>query len=59
MGHHILAGRKIYVSIGKPLAGRSMVVITRSGHFAAPGCIVVNSMAEAVAASRGATQCLS
>jgi len=53
MGHHILAGRKTYESIGKPLPGRSMVVITRSGGFAAPGCIVVNSVAEAVAACRG------
>jgi len=53
MGHHILAGRKTYESIGKPLPGRSMVVITRSGDFAAPGCIVVNSVAEAVAACRG------
>jgi len=53
MGHHILAGRKTYESIGKPLPGRSMVVITRSGDFTAPGCIVVNSVAEAVAACRG------
>jgi dihydrofolate reductase len=53
MGHHILAGRKTYESIGKPLPGRSMVVITRSGDFTAPGCIVVNSVAEAIAACRG------
>lgn len=53
MGHHVLAGRKTWESIGKPLPGRTMVVITRSGDFAAPGCVVVNSVAEAIAACRG------
>jgi len=53
MGHHVLAGRKTYESIGKPLPGRTMVVITRSADFAAPGCVVVNSVADAIAACRG------
>jgi dihydrofolate reductase len=38
MGHHILMGRKTYESIGRPLPGRRMIVITRNPYFTAPGC---------------------
>lgn len=31
MGHHLIVGRKTWESIGKPLPGRSMVVLSRSG----------------------------
>lgn len=50
MGHHILMGRKTYESIGKPLPGRTTVIITRSTNFTAPDCIVVNSIDAAIAA---------
>ena len=27
MGHHIIVGRKTFASIGKPLAGRQMIIV--------------------------------
>lgn len=50
LGHHILMGRKTYESLGRPLPGRTSVVITRSQDLQAPGCLVANSIDEAVAA---------
>jgi len=53
MGHHILMGRKTYESIGKPLPGRTTVIITRNKDFTAPGCITANSIDAAIQASAG------
>lgn len=50
LGHHILMGRKTYESLGRPLPGRTSVVITRSQDLQVPGCLVANSVKEAVAA---------
>jgi len=36
MGHSVIMGRKTYASIGKPLPGRTNIVLTRSPDFAAP-----------------------
>src|SRR4030066_2251502 len=47
MGHHIVMGRKTYETIGKPLPGRTMVIITRRKAYHPTGCIVVNSILEA------------
>ena len=48
LGHHILMGRKTYESIGKPLPGRTTVIITR-GNFPAPeGVKIAHSLQEAV-----------
>jgi dihydrofolate reductase len=44
MGHHIIMGRKTYNSIGRPLPGRTMLVVTHQPDFAAPGCQVVPSL---------------
>ena len=35
LGHHILMGRKTYESIGRPLPGRTTVIITRATPFRA------------------------
>ena len=48
MGHHLLMGRKTWDSLGKPLPGRVMVVITRRDDFAAEGAIVVKSLEDAI-----------
>ncbi len=55
MGHHIIVGRKTYESIGKPLPGRQMIVVTRDNEFRADGCDVCHSLIEAleIARSRG------
>ena len=44
MGHHMIMGRKTWESVGKPLPGRVMVVITRNPSLAAEGIIVVPSL---------------
>ncbi|GAB3204444.1 dihydrofolate reductase [Pontibacter aydingkolensis] len=48
MGHPILMGRKTYESIGKPLPGRTSIIITRQKDFEAEGCIVAHSVQEAI-----------
>ena len=50
MGHHLIMGRKTFVSIGKPLPGRTTVVVTRDRNLKLEGCTVVNSIPEALAA---------
>lgn len=50
MGHHIVMGRKTYESIGKPLPGRTTVIVTRSPDYAIPGCLVAHSVEAALAA---------
>ncbi len=51
MGHPIIMGRKNYASIGKPLPGRTNIVVTRDRHFAAPGCTVAHTIDDALAAA--------
>lgn len=41
-------GRKTFESIGKPLPGRTNIIITRNPDFKAEGCIVVSSLEEAL-----------
>jgi dihydrofolate reductase len=47
-GHFVFMGRKCYESIGKPLPGRSNIIITRNRAFSAPGCRVAHSIEEAI-----------
>lgn len=42
----VLMGRRTYESIGRPLPRRTNIVITRRPDFAAPGAVVVGSLAE-------------
>lgn len=51
-GHHIITGRKTYESIGKPLPGRTTIIITRNQNYSAEGCFVVHSLNEALALAR-------
>jgi dihydrofolate reductase len=55
MGKPILMGRKTYDSIGRPLPGRTNIVITRDPSWAAEGVVVVNSLEDAISA--GAEAC--
>ncbi len=48
MGHHLIMGRKTYESIGRPLPGRTMIVITRNPEYHPEGCQVAHSLAEAL-----------
>lgn len=49
MGHPVLMGRKTYQSIGKPLVGRTNIVITRQPDYQAEGCLVASSLEQAIA----------
>ena len=49
MGHHVIMGRACYESIGKPLPGRTEIVVTHSKDFVArDGVRVAHSIADAV-----------
>ena len=49
LGHTVIMGRKTYESLGKPLPGRTNIVITRQKDYQAPGCKVANNLAAALA----------
>jgi len=51
MGKPILMGRKTHESIGRPLPGRTNIVITRDSGYQAKGCVVVNSIDAAMQAA--------
>jgi dihydrofolate reductase len=53
MGKPVVMGRKTYLSIGKPLAGRTTIVVSRDRSFAAPGIVVAANLESAFAAARG------
>ena len=50
MGHHMIMGRKTFDSIGKPLPGRTTVVVTRNHHLKIEGCIMSHSLQDAIEA---------
>ena len=50
MGHHMIMGRKTFDSIGKPLPGRTTVVVTRNTELHIDGCTMANSLEQAIAA---------
>jgi len=49
MGKPIVMGRKTYDSIGRPLPGRTNIVVTRQTDWMADGVKVAGTLAEAVA----------
>jgi dihydrofolate reductase len=53
MGKPVVMGRKTFLSIGKPLPGRTNIVVSRNRDFAAPGVVVAASIEAALAAARG------
>ncbi len=53
MGHHMIMGRKTFDSIGKPLPGRTTVIVTRNQGLKIEGCVIAHTLAEAIAVSAG------
>jgi len=51
-GHAVIMGRKTYESIGRPLSNRTNIIITRNSDFTAQGCIVVQSIDEAISEAK-------
>jgi dihydrofolate reductase len=62
MGKPLVMGRKTFESIGRPLPGRTSIVITRQPGYRPDGVIVVDSLdaglarAQAIAAETGASE---
>jgi dihydrofolate reductase len=52
MGHHIIVGRKTFESIGRPLPGRRMIVVTRDRNYKAEGCDIAHSVEDATRLAR-------
>lgn len=53
IGKPVLMGRKTFVSIGKPLPGRTNIVVTRERGLSIPGAVVANSLAQALDVAAG------
>jgi dihydrofolate reductase len=53
IGKPVIMGRKTYLTIGKPLVGRTTIVVSRDAEFAAPGVLAAPSLDAAFAAARG------
>ena len=49
LGHTLLMGRATYESIGRPLPGRTTIVVTRDPEWSAEGVFVAHSLEEALA----------
>lgn len=54
LGHPILMGRRTWESIGRPLPGRTNLVLSRAADYHAPGATVVRTLDEARRAAVGA-----
>jgi dihydrofolate reductase len=52
MGKPVVMGRKTFVSLKKPLPGRTNIVVTHDRHFRAAGAVVTTSVAEACNVAR-------
>ena len=54
MGKPMIMGRRTFESIGRPLPGRTNIVLTRDPDFAAAGCERARTVDEALALAEGA-----
>lgn len=54
MGHTLVMGRTTYESIGRPLPGRTTIVLTRDPSWSADGVLVAASWEEALGLADGA-----
>ncbi len=52
MGSTVILGRRTFDSIGRPLAGRRLVVLTRNAAYSRPGIEVAGSLEEALERAR-------
>jgi dihydrofolate reductase len=48
MGHPIIMGRLTFEAIGRPLSGRTNIIVSRNPVYQAEGCVVVDSVEAAI-----------
>jgi dihydrofolate reductase len=48
LGHHVVMGRKTFEAIGRPLPGRTNLLVTHQRNYVAPGAVVVHTLTEAL-----------
>jgi dihydrofolate reductase len=53
LGKPIVMGRKTFISLRRPLPGRTNIVVTRDANFCAAGAVVTTSSADARAVALG------
>jgi dihydrofolate reductase len=53
VGKPVVMGRKTFASIGRPLPGRTNIVVTRDATFRADGAVVTHSVVDAQAIATG------
>ena len=52
-GHPVIMGRKTFESIGRPLSGRTNIVLTRQRDYSAQGCVIAHNLKSAFSACTG------
>jgi dihydrofolate reductase len=52
LGKPIIMGRKTFDSLGRPLPGRTNIVVTNQAGLQLPGAVVVNSLEDALTAAQ-------
>jgi dihydrofolate reductase len=52
MGHHMVMGRKTFESIGKPLPGRTTIIITHDPAYHSEGCLITHSINDALSLAK-------
>ena len=56
MGKPLLMGRRTWESIGRPLPGRQMIVLSRDPHVQAPGCSLAQTLDQALEIAHAAPE---
>ena len=53
LGHALVMGRKTYESLGRPLHGRTNIIISRNKELHIAGCVVVSDLQQALKLCQG------